>query len=130
MGGKRGEDEGGKGYVEGEGGARTISRLHAHIDRRCGRCASPAGKAGQKLHLDSGGKNGRPVSFGTIHEDHKVYGNFDMIVRHFSRIPQCFANPTHAVCCALLGVHPHRMPVGACNPMVCPIRGFRYRSRC
>lgn len=33
--------------------------------------ASTTGKAGQKLHLDSG-KNGRPASFGTIHEDHEV----------------------------------------------------------
>ena len=34
-------------------------------------------------------------------------------------------HPTHAVCCALPGVHAHRMRTGACTPMLCPIRGFR-----
>ena len=33
---------------------------------------------------------------------------------------------TRHVICALLSTHVHRMLIGACNPVACPIRVFRY----
>ena len=33
---------------------------------------------------------------------------------------------TRAVCYVLLSAHPNRVLIGACNPMLCPIWGFRY----
>ena len=43
----------------------------------------------------------------------------------FSRIPQVPCHPPHAVCWALLIAHAHWIRMGACDPMACPIRGFR-----
>ena len=34
-------------------------------------------------------------------------------------------HPPHAVCCVLLGAQSYRVPIGACDPVLCPIWGFR-----
>ena len=38
-----------------------------------------------------------------------------------SRTSKPHCRPTHAVCHALIRAHVHRMLIGACNPMSCPI---------
>lgn len=54
-----------------------------------------------------------------------VYGSFDVILDHFSRLFELFTHPTRAVWCILLGLHPQWMLIGVCDPMVCPIHSRR-----
>ena len=52
------------------------------------------------------------------------YGNFDIIL-DISQFFNALCHHPRAVCYALIGAHAHRMLVGACNPMLCPIHVFR-----
>ena len=60
-------------------------------------------------------------------EDAVGYGSFDIILRPF--FPRAFLSstptPARAVSRVLLGAQAYLMPTGACDPVVCPIRGFR-----
>ena len=51
-----------------------------------------------------------------VHEP-VVYGNFDIILVHLTRVCQPSIAPTYAVCYVLLGAHPNRLVIGARNPM-------------
>ena len=57
-----------------------------------------------------------------------VYGNFDIILDHFFAHVSAPPQPTRAVGRVLLGAQADLMPIGACNPMVYPIWGFRSLS--
>ena len=45
-----------------------------------------------------------------------------------SSVPTNPTSPAHAVRRALLGVHSHRMLIGACDPMVCSLRPMQLRD--
>ena len=51
--------------------------------------------------------------------------NFDIIFDLFPRISQLHPTPQHVVGRVLLGAQAYPMLIGACNPMLCPIWGFR-----
>ena len=44
---------------------------------------------------------------------------------HLAHFLIALCHHPRAVCYALIGAHAHRMLVGACNPMLCPIHVFR-----
>ena len=52
------------------------------------------------------------------------YNDFDIVLDDTSRIFR-LCRPKHAVWCALLRYHAQWMLIGACNPTLCPISGFR-----
>ena len=56
------------------------------------------------------------------------YNDFDIILDHFPRVFKLHPHPTRAVGRVLLGAQSYRVLVGACNPMLCQIWGFRPRS--
>ena len=62
--------------------------------------------------------------------DWAPYGNFELrhhfgpFLAHFSAQP----HPTRTVGRVLLGAQAYLMLIGACNPMLCPIWGFRYST--
>ena len=57
--------------------------------------------------------------------DNDGCGNFDIILGHFASISRPHATP-HAPCnMRRFSARSRRMLSGACNPMVCPIHGYR-----
>ena len=58
--------------------------------------------------------------------DAAVYGNFDIVLVPSHACLSAFYHPTCAVCDGLRSVHPHRVLISTCNPMVCPIWGIRH----
>ena len=59
--------------------------------------------------------------------DTSRYGNFDIILDRISRVSRRHPHPTRAVGRVLLGAQAYLVLIGACNPMICPIWGFRPR---
>ena len=51
--------------------------------------------------------------------------SFRTVFQHLLAPP----HPARAVCRVLLGAQTYHMPIGARNPMFCPIWGFRHRCR-
>ena len=77
------------------------------------------------LVLGTGGDNS-DRALGIFYEG-AMYGNFDIILGHFSRI--CRLEPRRAIMLlyALPGAYADWLLIGAWNPMLWPIWGFRWR---
>ena len=58
----------------------------------------------------------------------RACGNFDIILNLLSHGSFDLYRPARPAWRALLGDHGHRMLIRACNPMLCPIWGFRCAS--
>ena len=64
------------------------------------------------------------IGMGYLSDMGCVYGNVDIFgqsLTHFSALQY----PARAALCAPLGAHAHWVLIGACNPMLCPIHGFK-----
>ena len=61
----------------------------------------------------------------------KMYGNFpnfDIILDHFFARFSASPHPARDVHCVLLCAHADQVVIGAWNPMLCPIWGFRQHT--
>ena len=74
-----------------------------------------------------------PTSWPMFHQAIMQSAPVQCLRHHFRPFPARFSaspHPTRAVGRALLGAQAYPMLIGACNPMLCPIWGYRSRCRC
>ena len=105
-----------------------VRQLPCSVGHRCsGGVQTACSSAGAQFQDAPAQSSCTPVDEGyysTPEGVRQLRHDFWPFVAHFSAPP----HPTHAVCCGVLSEHVVRVLLGAWNPILCPIRGFRPTS--